>query len=115
MTTLKFPSYYSPFFRDDLEWSEKGELMASFSSGQLEEIDQYLKSIHWYYDSEEALIKLLDEIKTQLIVVGLPTIKFVKENAAKELDYYTLRLEMRTKSSQLYLMQLDPKSRFPVD
>ena len=44
--------------------------MASFSTKQLEEIDKYLESIHWHYNSEESLIELLYEIKIQLINVG---------------------------------------------
>ena len=70
LTQKKFPSYYGPFFFDDLDWTEKGRLMASFSTKQLEEIDKYLESIHWHYNSEESLIELLYEIKIQLINVG---------------------------------------------
>lgn len=115
LTKLKFPSYYAPFFLDNLDWPEKGRLMASFSTEQLGEIDKYLESIHWYYDSEESLVGLLEEVKVQLINVGLPTFSFVNDNGVKEIKSFDLSLEMKRKSNQLYLMQLNSISRFPME
>ena len=97
----------------DLGWPEKGDLMASFSAKQLEEIDKYLESINWYYDSEASLIALLHEMGTQLVTVGLPTIDSIKHYEVKDLESFSLSREMKRKSNQLYLMQLDPVSRFP--
>jgi hypothetical protein len=113
LTKLKFPTYYSPFFLDDLDWPGKSALMASFSASQLEEIDNYLDSIDWYYDSEASLVALLHEIAIQVKQVGLPTIGFVKELVVNGLESYNLSLEMKRKANQLYLLQLDPGSAFP--
>ena len=115
LTKLKFPSYYGPFFLDDLDWAEKGRLMGSFSSKQVEEIDSYLESIQWHYDSEESLVNLLNEIKTQLINVGLPTLNFFIENEVKDIEPFSLRLKIKKRSNQLYVKQLDPISRFPIE
>lgn len=115
ITQVKFPTFYAPFFLDELDWSAKGSLMASFSQKQLEEIDKYLDSISWQYDSEESLINLLQEIKTQLINVGLPTISYVKERFLKNGDMSSLSLNMKKLAKELYLEQLNPISRFPIE
>jgi hypothetical protein len=115
ITKLKFPDYYSPFFLDDLDWPEKGKLMAGFSTKQLEEIDNYSASISWHYETEESLAGLLEEIKIQLIKVGLPTLEFAKEHGPRELETFAIVQEIKKKSQQLYLQQLDPISRFPLE
>jgi len=115
MTKLKFPAHYGPFFLDNLDWPEKGALMASFSPQQVDEIDKYLASILWYYDSEESLVNMLREIKAQIINVGFPTISFMKERYHQNLDSSQHSFEMQKKSKGLYLDQLDLISRFPSD
>ncbi len=115
LTKESFPVFYGPFFLDKLSWTEKSNLMAGFTDKQLSEIDNYSESIKWYYDSEESLINLLNEVKEQLINVGLPTIDFVKNHQAADIETSNLNLEIRAKAQELYLMQLDPSSRFPTD
>lgn len=115
ITQLKFPIYYAPFFLDKLDWSAKGSLMANFSPNQLQEIDKYLESIFWEYDSEESLINLLQEIKTQLINVGLPTLNYVKERFRIDSDMSNLSSSMKKLTKQIYLEQLNPISRFPIE
>lgn len=87
--------------------------MAGFSAEQVEEIDKYLESIDWYYDSEESLTGLLHEVSIQLMNVALPTFDFAKNYIDKESDSFDLRSEMKKKSNQLYLIQLDSTARFP--
>jgi hypothetical protein len=115
ITQMKFPVYYAPFFLDKQDWPAKEILMSGFSPKQLEEIDKYLDSISWQYDSEQSLINLLEEIKTQLINVGLPTINYMKERLLKDSDMSSLSLGMKKIAKQLYLEQLNPISRFPVE
>ncbi len=107
--------FYGPFFLEQLSWTEKTNLMASFTDEQLSEINNYSKSINWYYDSEESLIKLLNEIKDQLINVALPTIAIVQNYQITDLESLNLNHEIRKIVQQLYLVQLDPSSRFPTD
>lgn len=68
----------------------------------------------WYYDSEESLIKLLNEVKEQLVNVALPTIDFANTYATEELETKDLNCAMRKKTSELYLVQLELTSRFPT-
>jgi len=115
VTHVRFPVFYGPFFLEQLSWTEKTNLMASFTDEQLSEINNYSKSINWYYDSEESLIKLLNEIKDQLINVALPTIAIVQNYQITDLESLNLNHEIRKIVQQLYLVQLDPSSRFPTD
>ena len=115
LTKLPFPSYYGPFFLDQLSWTEKSDLMRSFTDTQVLEIDKYRDSLKWYYDSEESLIKLLNEVKEQLVNVALPTIDFAKNYATEELDPKDLDRELRKKAIELYLVQLEFTSRFPTE
>jgi len=115
VTKLPFPSYYGPFFLDQLSWTEKSDLMRSFTDMQVLEIDKYRDSLKWHYDSEESLIKILDEVKEQLVNVALPTIDFANTFKPEELEAKNLDLEMRKKASELYLMQLELTSRFPTE
>ena len=114
LTKLPFPSYYGPFFLDQLSWTEKSDLMRSFTAAQVLEIDKYRDSMKWYYDSEESLIKLLNEVKEQLVNVALPTIDFANTYATEELETKDLNCAMRKKTSELYLVQLELTSRFPT-
>lgn|GEM_PF-2135548 len=115
LTKEPFPVFYGPFFIDKLSWTEKSNLMANFTDEQLSKIDNYSKSLNWYYNSEESLINLLNEVKEQLINVGLPTIDFAKNYQVADLKTLNLNSEIRKKIKQLYLMQLDSSSRFPTD
>ena len=115
LTKEPFPIFYGPFFQDKLSWPEKNSLMASFTDKQLSEIDKYSRSIKWYYDSEQSLISLLNEVKEQLMNVGIPAIDFFKNYQLAEMETLNLNLAIRTKVRQLYLKQVDPSSRFPAD
>ena len=115
ITNKKFPSRYAPFFQDTLEWTEKSKLMQSFSETEMNEIDSYLDSISWKYKKEEELITILQELKDQIIKVGVPTISMAESLVNKELDSFDFSNEMRKYSSQLFLSQLKPDSRFPED
>lgn len=77
------------------------------------EIDKYLDSISWKYKKEEELINLLQELKDQIIKVGIPTISMAENLVNKGLDSFNLSNEMRKYSNQLFLSQLKPDSRFP--
>ncbi|MBK8674199.1 MAG: hypothetical protein IPN93_14850 [Bacteroidetes bacterium] len=82
--------------------------MSSFTDEQLSEIDNYTKSINWYYDGEESLISILNEARDQVIKVVLPTIDFAKNFQLADLETFNLMHEMRKQKDRLYLMQLDP-------
>lgn len=107
-TKVTFPAFYGPFFLDNLEWIQKSNLMSSFTDEQLSEIDNYTKSINWYYDGEESLISILNEARDQVIKVVLPTIDFAKNFQLADLETFNLMHEMRKQKDRLYLMQLDP-------
>lgn len=115
LTKEPFPVFYGPFFLDKLSWPEKCSLMASFTEKQLSEIDNYLQSIKWSYNSEESLINLLNEVKDQLINVGLPTVDYFRDFEEADLMTVYLDQQIRDKISQFYLLQLDNSSRFPLD
>ncbi len=115
ITQEKFPNYYAPFFLDTLTWPEKCDLFASFSQKQLTRIDKYLDSRSWLYDSEESLINLLQEISVQIINVGLPALNYTKEQFHKGEDMSSLSAGMKNLAKQLYLEQLNPLSRFPIE
>ncbi len=89
--------------------------MQSFSETEMNEIDSYLDSISWKYKKEEELITILQELKDQIIKVGVPTISMAESLVNKELDSFDFSNEMRKYSSQLFLSQLKPDSRFPED
>ena len=89
--------------------------MASFTEKQLSEIDNYLQSIKWSYNSEESLINLLNEVKDQLINVGLPTVDYFRDFEEADLMTVYLDQQIRDKINQFYLLQLDNSSRFPLD
>lgn len=89
--------------------------MRSFTYTQVLEIDKYRDSLKWYYDSEESLIKLLNEVKEQLVNVALPTIDFANNYATEELEPKDLDRELRKKATELYLVQLEFTSRFPTE
>jgi hypothetical protein len=115
LTKVPFPSYYGPFFLDKISWEEKTALMNSFTDIQILEIDRYRNSLNWYYDSEESLIQILNEVKEQLIKVALPTIDFVNDYLRKNPDSKNLYRMIRKKSEEFYLMQLEFTSRYPTD
>jgi hypothetical protein len=115
LTKVKFPTYYGAFFLDQLSWTEKSNLMSSFNETQVIEIDKYRDSLKWFYDSEESLIKILNEVKEQLVNVGLLTIDFANNYTKEELKTTDLNREMRNKASELYLEQLELASRFPAE
>lgn len=112
-TIIQFPSHYAPFFQDKLDWTEKSILMQSFSDEEKKEIHNYLDSISWKYHNEEELVTLFQELKNQIIEVGIPTLKEVKGLVNNGLNSFSLSDEMRKHSSRLYLRQLNPESRFP--
>ena len=110
-TKVTFPAFYGPFFLDNLDWIQKSNLMSSFTDEQLSEIDNYTKSINWYYDDDngsESLISILNEARDQVIKVVLPTIDFAKNFQLADLETFNLMHEMRKQKDRLYLMQLDP-------
>ena len=115
ITKLKFPPYYSPFFQYKLDWEEKGNLMASFSEEQVAEIDKYVESIQWHYSSEESLVELLEELKIQLCIVGLPAMDLAKEHTINQRESFEYTGIFTGKLKELYLMQLPPISRFPIE
>ena len=95
-TKVTFPAFYGPFFLDNLDWTQKSNLMSSFTDEQLSEID------------EESLISILNEARDQVIKVVLPTIDFAKNFQLADLETFNLMHEMRKQKDRLYLMQLDP-------
>jgi hypothetical protein len=89
--------------------------MRSFTDSQVLEIDKYVDSLNWYYDSEESLLKLLNEVKEQVVTVALPTIDFATNYATAELEPKDLDHALRKKASELYLAQIVLTSRFPIE
>lgn len=89
--------------------------MRSFTDTQVLEIDKYADSLNWYYDSEESLLKLLNEVKEQIVTVALPTIDFAMNYATQELEPKDFDRALRKKASELYLAQLALTSRFPTE
>lgn len=114
-TTLKFPSHYAPFFQDKLDWPEKSVLMQSFSKQEKKEIDEYINSIGWKYHNEEELISLFEELKDQILKVGIPTLNDAEYLDKKDSNSFSFSDKMRKHSNRLYLSQLNSESRFPEE
>ena len=115
LTKEIFPSIYGPFFQDKLTWTEKSDLMRTYNEDQISEIDKYRHSLNWYYDTEQSLIEILNEVKEQVINVAVPTIVFGIAYIRDDLDIKFLYRKMSKHSTELYLNQLDIDSRFPLD
>ncbi|MFT5157090.1 MAG: hypothetical protein ACI83I_001646 [Bacteroidia bacterium] len=111
ITNNTFPDYYSPFYKEELDWTVKSELLLNFSQEQTKEIDDYLNSQEWFYNNEEQLAQILNGINDQIIKVVLPVMDYALKIESK--SSFAIRKELIDYKDALYLKQLTPEARFP--